>query len=160
MIEHRAPDRDAGNTPMTQRGEVLLMLVSPTDRHGDAGRLAQLGFRVITTSQAQSSPRQVIDAAPAAVLVELVTGFARETVDFLAQVARASRGRRISLLVYGAQASEGDEVAIHDLGVRWVRVGASDRAALAVAVCNALLEPSASNAGSNDMLARSGRVSR
>jgi hypothetical protein len=120
--------------------DTLVMLVSPIDGNADAGRLRQAGFRVIVTSQVQSTAGQVIDAAPAAVALELVPAFARETLAFTARISPASRRRGIVLLLYGPHATDADQRTIRELGARWVSLDATGRGALAVAICNALLE--------------------
>jgi methylmalonyl-CoA mutase cobalamin-binding subunit len=125
--------------------ETLLMLVSPMDRHGDAARLRGAGFRVIVTSQVQSTARQVADAAPAAVVVEFVPAFASETFAFMSHLARASRRKPMVLFAYGSDASDTDRARLSEFGARWVPLGTSERGVLGVAVCNALLEPSAFN---------------
>jgi hypothetical protein len=110
------------------------MVISPADRHGDADRLRSSGFWVIVSSQVQSTVRQVIEASPAAVVVEFVPALARETLGFVAQLAVAFHRRGIPLLVYGADASHAHQVAIHQLGAHWVRLGALGREELAVRV--------------------------
>ena len=119
---------------MTHADDGIVMIVSPTDRYGDADRLTEAGFRVIATSQGRSTVQQILDANPAVVVVELVPAFAAETIGFLTRLAGPGRRRRISLVVYGEQASQTDHAALDAIGARWVQLGPSDRGALA-AVC-------------------------
>ncbi len=119
--------------------DTLVMVISPADRHDDAGCLRSSGFWVIVSSQVQSTVRQVIDAGPAAVVVELVPELAAETLQFIGQVVSASR-RGIAVVVYGADASLANQAAINRLGAHWIGLGSSERGALAVRVCDLLLE--------------------
>ena len=117
----------------------LVLLITPTDRYRDAERLTQAGLRVIATSQAASSPRQIIDARPAAIVVELVPSLGHHTLSLLSQISGASDVRRIPLLVYGsiADATLVDEVV--RLGARWVSIATDDRRELVSEVLRALI---------------------
>ena len=116
----------------------LVLLVTPTDRHRDAERLTQAGIRVIATSQAASSARQIIDARPAAIVVELVPSLGYQTLSLLSQLVGPSEIRRIPVLVYGsADATLVSEVV--RLGGRWVSITSADRRELVSDVRRALI---------------------
>jgi len=118
----------------------LVLLVSPADRHRDAERLAQAGIRVITTSRVVETTSQMLRAAPAVIVIELLPAFARETVAFVAELANAARPHGHALLVYGARAGDADVTAMRSSGAQWVEVTGTDRTALVNAVVQALAE--------------------
>jgi hypothetical protein len=130
----------------------LVLLITAMDRHRDAERLTQAGLRVIATSHAQSSIRQMLDAGPGAIAVELVPSMAAETFAFVAQLVLASHVRRIPLLIYGTGASPSDVHEVASLGAIWVQLTPPGREELATAVGDAL------TAGENLMFWRSHRA--
>lgn len=107
----------------------LVLLLTPTDRHGDARRLTDAGLRVIATSRAESSLRQVFDAQPSVIAIEWLPSFAAETLAYLALFMLSAQSRPIPVLVYGsAPGTIVDEVG--RLGGEWVPVTSDDRAGL------------------------------
>ena len=71
---------------MRREPQALVLLITPMDRHRDAEWLTGAGVRVIATSRAESSIRQIIDAAPTAIAIELVPSLESETADFVVQL--------------------------------------------------------------------------
>jgi hypothetical protein len=117
-----------------------VLLVSPADHHRDGDRLAQAGLRVITTSQVVQTAAQMLRAAPAAVVIELVPAFARETAAFVAELTSAARRRGIALIVYGPRAGEREIAAIRASNAAWIEVTGVDRTAIVNAVGQALTD--------------------
>lgn len=115
----------------------LVVLISPTDRQRDAIRLTEAGVRVVATSRMESSPRQILDASPVAIVVEFVSSLAEDTLAYLSQLGLASRVRHIPLIAYGTEVSAAHQASIQQLGAEWVPLG-DDRGALVTAVRQAL----------------------
>jgi hypothetical protein len=117
----------------------LVLLITPSDRCGDAHRLDAAGMRVVTTSRAESSLRQVVNARPAVVAIEWLPSFAEETLAYLAQVILSTRGRAIPVLVYGdAPGDARDDVA--RCGGEWVDVTEEERDGLVLRASECLVD--------------------
>jgi hypothetical protein len=111
----------------------LILLVTPTDRHGDAARLTDAGFRVMCTSQVQSTVNQMVDTAPAVIAVELIPSLAHEIMALLSRLASASQ-RHVRVLVYGISATADDLRHIARHGASWLPLPQPQRSALATAL--------------------------
>lgn len=108
----------------------LVLLITPTDRHRDTERLTHAGLRVIATSAAESSARQIMEAQPAVIAIELVPSVTQDAIRLLSEVQATSRMRRVPLLVYGDPTSSGIEQQIERAGARWVPLPDANRDAL------------------------------
>lgn len=125
-------------SPVTPTDSLIVLLVSPVDRHGDAARLRQAGLRVVATSQVMETPAQMLRAAPTVIAIEQVPAFVHETTAFVGELAAAARRRRIALIVYGPGATDSNIAAIRSHGALWVEVAAIDRTPLIDAVTQAI----------------------
>ena len=100
----------------------LVLLITPTDRQQDAPRLTDAGFRVIVTSRGQSTVRQIIDAGPVVIAIELVPALSDETMAFVDHVARSGGDHRTPLVIYGPSVSVETRRHIAQAGAKWVEV--------------------------------------
>jgi hypothetical protein len=100
----------------------LVLLITPTDRQQDAQRLTAAGFRVIVTSRAQSTVRQIIDADSAVIAIEFVPSFSDETLAFIDHVARSGRDPRTPLVIYGSNTTVATRRRMDAAGAIWVEV--------------------------------------
>ena len=116
----------------------LVVLVTPTDRHRDAERLTAAGMRVLATSEAESSARQILDARPAVIAIELVPSLSHRTLSLLSQLTGPAELRGIPLIVYGRGADEALVDQIVGRGAGWIAVISADRGELVTAVRQAL----------------------
>ena len=143
MLTRDAPPHRLDEAPPGERTRQvprdLVMLITPTDRHRDAARLAGAGLRVIATSHSQSTARQIMEARPAVVAVELVPSLAQDALRLLAQLSVTSRIHRVPLFVYGPGATASTQETIATLGGTWVPLLDDDRVELVTTVRRALL---------------------
>jgi methylmalonyl-CoA mutase cobalamin-binding subunit len=130
---HSIPDVPA---PQDTRGtEPLILLVTPSDRHGDAARLASADFRVITTSRSESSVRQILAAGAAVIAIELVPALEQASIEFASQVGHLTRQRGgPSILLFGPAISPPVVDQLAALRAQWVPLPETAREELVAAV--------------------------
>jgi hypothetical protein len=117
LNRHRAVDQAWYGMTST-----LVLLITPTDRQQHAQRLTDAGFQVIVTSRAQSTVRQIVDAAAAVIAIELVPALSDETIAFIDHVARSGNDQLTPLVIYGPSASVAVRRRIGAAGALWVEV--------------------------------------